>query len=53
MTINEYFAPRFGLGWLIALVVLIVCIVLAIVGGHLTPAIELGLFGALALARLT
>ncbi len=52
MTITEYFAPRFGFGWLIALVVLILCIVLAVVGTRIST-IELGLIGALALARLT
>jgi hypothetical protein len=53
MTISEYFAPRFGFGWLIALIVFILCIVLAVLGAHLTPVMVLGLIGALALARLT
>lgn len=52
MTINDYFGPRFGFGWLIALVVLVLCIVLAVVGSRIAT-IELGLIGALALARLT
>jgi len=52
MTIQEYFAPRFGFGWLIALVVLILCIVFYAVGSKVSP-IELALIGALALARLT
>lgn len=45
--------PVWGLGTLIALVVLVVCIVLAVTGTALTPHIVLGLIGALAVARLT
>lgn len=41
-----------GLGAIIAVVVLVLCVVLAVVGG-LTPLITLGLIGALAVARLT
>lgn len=50
MTINDYFGPRFGFGWLIALIVLIVCIVLMVISKAST---ELYLIAALALARLT
>lgn len=39
-----------GIGQLIAIVVLVLCVVLAVVKG---PAVELGLIGALAVARLT
>jgi hypothetical protein len=39
-----------GLGQVIAIIVLVLCIVLAVVRG---PNVELGLIGALAVARLT
>jgi len=39
-----------SLGFIIALIVLVLCIVLAVVQG---PSITLGLIGAVALARLT
>lgn len=52
MTIQDYFGPRFGLGWLIALVVLIVAIVLLVVGG-VTSFTLLVMIAGLALARLT
>lgn len=42
-----------SIGALIALVVLVVCIVLAVTGAALTPHIILGLIAALAVARLT
>lgn len=48
--IRQWIAPS-GLGWLIALVVLILCIVFFAVGAKLSP-IELVLIGMLALARL-
>ena len=41
-----------GLGWIVALLVLFICIMLAILGVALTPALVLGLIGALALSRL-
>lgn len=41
-----------GLGAIIAIIVLVLCVVLAVVGG-LTPLLTLGLIGALAVARLT
>jgi hypothetical protein len=53
MTFQDYFAPRFGLGWLVALIVLILCIFLWFIGKPLSPAEVLGLIGALAFARLT
>jgi hypothetical protein len=42
----------FGLGWLIALVVLLVVLIFAISGGALTRDWLLAFFGALAVARL-
>jgi len=45
--------PAWGLGTLIALIVLVLCIVLAVAGTVLTPHIILGLIAALAVARLT
>jgi len=53
MTIQEYFAPRFGLGWLIALIVLVLCVVLWFIGRPLSSTEALTLIGVLALARLT
>lgn len=41
-----------GLGWIIALVVLIICVVLAFIGHGLTGSEALLLIGALALAIL-
>ena len=53
MTFKEYFdSPRGGIGWILALVVLILCIVIAVVGGPLTTTVILGLIGALALSRI-
>jgi hypothetical protein len=43
----------FSFGAVIALIVLVVCIILAIVGTPLSVYLVLGLIGALALARLT
>lgn len=48
--IRQYIAPG-GLGWVIALVVLILCVVFWVVGGRVNP-MELRLIGLLALARL-
>lgn len=48
--IRQYIAPG-GLGWVIALVVLILCVVFWVVGGRVNP-MELQLIGLLALARL-
>lgn len=42
-----------GVGGIIAVVVLIVCVVLLIIGQALTPVEILGLIAALAVARLT
>jgi hypothetical protein len=42
----------FGFGWIIALVVLLVCVILAIIGHTLSPSIVLLLIAALALAIL-
>ena len=42
----------FSLGAIIAVIVLVLCIVLAVVGSPLTPMLVLGLIAALALARL-
>jgi len=39
-----------GLGAVIAIIVLVLCVVLAVVQG---PSVDLGLIGALAVARLT
>lgn len=52
MNIQEYFGPRFGFGWLIALIVLILCVVLWFIGKPLTDGQVLLLIASLALARL-
>ena len=53
MTFQEYMAsPRGGIGFGIAFIVLVICIILAFIGQVLTPLEVLGLIGALALARL-
>jgi hypothetical protein len=44
--------PGFGLGWLIALLVLVVCLVLWVSGHALSDDAILGLIAALAVARL-
>lgn len=46
------FGQPIGLGWLIALIVLIVCIVIALTDSALTADRILALIGALAVARL-
>ncbi len=45
-------AISYSLGAIIALIILIVCIVLAIIGQNLSPLMVLALIGGLALARL-
>lgn len=45
--------PVWGIGTIIALVVLVLCIVLLVVGHALTATIVFGLIAALAVARLT
>lgn len=45
--------PVWGIGALIAVVVLVLCIVLLVVGHALTSTIVFGLIAALAVARLT
>jgi hypothetical protein len=46
--------PTWSIGAIIALVVLVICIILLIVGGHGSPShLTLGLIAALAVARLT
>lgn len=42
----------YGIGWVIALIVLILCVVLMFLGAPLTPFQVLGLIAALALSRL-
>jgi hypothetical protein len=47
------FAPRtYSIGSVIAIIVLILCVVLAVVGGPVTPFVLLMLVAALALALL-
>lgn len=46
------FVNGVGLGWLVALLVLIICIVLMLIGHALTATIVFGLIAAVALARL-
>ena len=41
-----------GIGWIIALLVLIICVVLLVIGQALTPFVVLVLIGLLALSRL-
>lgn len=41
--------PQGSIGWIIALIVLVLCVVLVVVRG---PDVTLGLIGALAVARL-
>lgn len=45
-------AISYSLGSIIALIILIVCIVLAVIGQTLSPLMVLALIGGLALARL-
>jgi hypothetical protein len=45
--------PVWGIGTLIALIVLVIAIILLVVGHALTPHIVFGLIAALAVARLT
>ena len=45
--------PTWGLGALIALVVLVVCLILLVIGHALTATLVFGLIAALAVARLT
>jgi nicotinamide riboside transporter PnuC len=52
MQIGNVVLGTTSVGWLIALLVLIVCIVLLVVGKPLTAFVALILIGALALARL-
>lgn len=49
--IRQYIAPS-GLGWVIALVVLILCIVAFVGGIAATPGLILGMIAGLAVARL-
>ncbi len=42
----------FSIGWIIALLVLIICVILAVIGQPATPLVVLGLIGGLALAIL-
>lgn len=42
----------YGIGWIIALIILILCIILMFLGAPLTPFQVLGLIAALALSRL-
>lgn len=49
--IRQYIAPG-GLGWILAFLVLVLCVVFYFVGARANP-IELVLIGMLALARLT
>lgn len=45
-------AQNLGIGWIIALLVLVIVVVLAVIGQALTPLLVLALIGALAVARL-
>ena len=45
--------PAWGLGALIALIVLVLCIILLVIGHALTATLVFGLIAALAVARLT
>jgi len=49
--IRQYIAPS-GIGWVIALIVLILCVVFYFLGGKADP-MTLLLIGLLAIARLT
>ncbi|HYY57904.1 MAG TPA: hypothetical protein VE842_11275 [Pyrinomonadaceae bacterium] len=51
MRFGTYTTPG-TVGWIIALIVLILCVVLWFIGRPLTDAQTLGLIGAVALARL-
>lgn len=42
-----------GIGAVVAVCVLLLCVVLAVIGQPVTPLLLLGLLGALAVARLT
>lgn len=42
----------YGIGWVVALIVLIICVILMFLGAPLTPFQVLGLMAALAVARL-
>lgn len=42
----------YGIGWIIALLVLIICVVLLVIGQALTPFVVLVLIALLALSRL-
>lgn len=42
----------YGIGWVVALIVLIICVILMFLGTPLTPFQVLGLIAALAVARL-
>jgi len=44
--------PAWGLGALIALIVLVLCVILLVIGHALTPVLAFGLIGALAVAVL-
>jgi hypothetical protein len=45
--------PTWSIGALIALIVLVVCIILLVIGHALTATLVFGLIAALAVARLT
>jgi hypothetical protein len=45
--------PTWSIGALIALVVLVICIILLVIGHALTATLVFGLIAALAVARLT
>lgn len=42
----------YGIGWVVALIILILCVILMFLGAPLTPFQVLGLIAALALSRL-
>lgn len=48
--IRQYIAPG-GVGWILALIVLVLCVVFYFVGTKISP-VELFLIGMLAVARL-
>ena len=52
-TFNFGTAGGFSLGAIIAIIVLALCVVLAVLGKPLSPALVLGLVASLAVARLT
>ena len=45
--------PVWGIGAIIALIVLVICIILLVIGHALTATLVFGLIAALAVARLT